>query len=211
MKKILLVCAIVCGLGMMTACKSGNSISKANKEVAPMLITSISQGVFPTKPQFENEFDSLFYARFSIDTSTLFFRCNSDTLLVGYALVPKGFDTLRYLIWVHDCDFAKFKPQVTLDDLRRTETTLAKCINKDEMTMHFGHIKTRYWDYGRQYLFFYNKEGDLCVKVNCSCDKYDWLFSRRYTSVCDGGDCYWQMAINLDKGVLLNYYINGYA
>ena len=56
-------------------------------------------------------------------------------------------------------------------------------------------------------------EGDLCVLINCCCgkSKYNWLFSKQYFIVDDGGDCYWKMFINLDKGLLISYYINGEA
>lgn len=208
MKKAFLVCAALLALAATTACISGKSTVTTYKKVSPIQITEIFPGVFPSK-QYASEAEKNNYSSFEIDTNTLFHRCVSETMLVGYALVPTGFDTLFFPMWLHGCDFARFKQQVTLDDVRRAETLLAKSINKEELDLYFCHIKTRYRDYGRQYVFFYNKAGDLCVMVNCSCEKHDWLFSRRYTVVCDGGDCYWRMVINLDNGQLIYYNING--
>ena len=56
---------------------------------------------------------------------------------------------------------------------------------------------------------FYDENNQLCVLVNCSCEKYDWLFSRRYCYVHDGGDCYWRMVINLETGKTLYVSVNG--
>ena len=55
----------------------------------------------------------------------------------------------------------------------------------------------------------YDENDQLCVLVNCSCEKYDWLFSHRYCSVRDGGDCYWRMVINLETGKTLYVSVNG--
>ena len=210
-KKAFLTLAVLCGIGAMVGCKSGKSLSASFTGVKPVTISAVSQGMFPVYPQLNDKWDSLFYGGFSIDTNTLFHRCVTDTTLVGFVLVPTGFDTLVYQMWVSECGFAKFKREVTIEEVQSAENVLADCVNKKELDLQFHNIKKRYNKYGRQYLFFYNKRGDLCVKVNCSCDKYDWLFSRRYTRVCDGGDCYWEMAINMDKREIIGYYINGYA
>jgi hypothetical protein len=211
MKKIMLVCAAMFTLAAMTACKSGMSVTAAIVDAKPISITSVSQGMFPVYPQLNDKWDSLMYGSFSIDTNTLFHRCVSDTTLVGFVLVPTGFDTLAYQMWVSDCGFAKFKREITIEEVQSAENLLTVCVNKKDLDLRFHNIKKRYNEYGRQYLFFYNKEGNLCVKVNCSCKKYDWLFSRRYTSVCDGGDCFWEMTINIDKREIIRYSINGYA
>ena len=210
-RTIMMLFAAMIALSTMTAFKNEKTISVSNIDVKPINITAVSKGMSPVYPQFKDKWDSLFYGGFSIDTSTLFHRCVSDTTLVGFVLVPTGFDTLIYKKWVSNCGFAKFKREVTLEEVQCAENLLAVCVNKKELDLQFQGIKKRYNEYGRQYLFFFNKAGDLCVMVNCSCEKYDWLFSRRYTRVCDGGDCYWEMAINIDKREILKYIINGDA
>ncbi len=211
MKKTLLVCAAAL---TFTSCSSVPSKNTDN-DLTPVQITEISSGSFP-KRQFDNESDKTRYSDFAIDSCTLFYRCMSDIMLVGYALEPTGFNTIGYKKYIFkECDFTKFKQDITIDDVKRAETEMSKCVYNDKLDLEpkFKNIKTRYKEYGRQYVFFYNKKGDLCVLINCCCgkSKYNWLFSKQYFIVDDGGDCYWKMFINLDKGLLISYYINGEA
>lgn len=107
--------------------------------------------------------------------------------------------------------FAQFKPRVTISDVQRAETTLAKLISNEEKYWLFKDVRKRFKDYGRQYIFFYNMDGDECVFINCSCEKYDWMFSRFYHRALDGGSCNWQIIINLNKDKVIEYNINGEA
>ena len=220
MKKFFLVglttciigCLLSCGCSSFTTTDSSENESPTTSDspVKPIKITGMS--LYEHYPRhYKSHIDSIEYSSFSIDTLTMFYRCVSDTMLVGYALVPTGIDTLLQVIWVGDTSFVNFKKTVTIEDVQLAENALAKCVCNEEVENQFFHINKRYADYGRQYLFYYNKDGDLCVNVNCSCEKYDQLLSERYNVVLDGGDCYWNMNINLKKNRIISWYVNGEA
>lgn len=187
----------------------------------PIVVTELIKTDQFAQKQFANKRDSTDYYHFSIDEQTFFHRCSADTQLVGYVLVPTGFDSLymkdrinRYgntiAGWngkeLHYFGYGSFKQDITLEDVKRAENALAAAVNGQ---YDFKSIRKRYKDYGRQYVFFYDENNQLCVLVNCSCEKYDWLFSRRYCYVHDGGDCYWRMVINLETGKTLYVSVNG--
>lgn len=204
MKKILLTTAIAL---MMGTSVSAQSVATAT-EVHPLQITAMEEGKIPTL-EFNTKRDSLIYSDHYIDTLCLFHRCMSDTMLVGYALVPTDIDTLSLSFWVNHYGFKRFKSQITINDVQQAEIALLKLQRSKELRRKFSFIINEADIYGRQYLFFYNKDGDECVFINCSCEKYDWLFSRVFCKVLDGGDCYWKMAINLTKDKVIDYSING--
>ena len=195
----------------------------ASPNTKPIVVTELIKADHFAQKQFDNKRDSLGYYHFSIDEHTYFHRCNADTQLVGYVLVPTEFDSLfmkgrinNYGNTIegwsgkkrHDFDYGRFKQDITLEDVQRAENVLAAAVNGQ---YDFKSIRKRYKDYGRQYIFFYDENDQLCVLVNCSCEKYDWLFSRRYCYVLDGGDCHWRMVINLETGKTLYVSVNGEA
>ena len=194
----------------------------AKPNTKPLIITDVVKSERFAQKQFDNKADSIDYHRFSINEHTYFHRCLSDTQLVGYVLVPTEFDSVFMEDRIngygnsmigrgktrHNFGYGRFKKDVTIEDVQLAENALAACVNDQ---YDFSSIRKHYRQYGRQYIFFYNENDELCVLVNCSCEKYDWLFSHRYTSVRDGGDCFWKMIINLHSGKCLSVMVNGEA
>ena len=207
MKKILLIYIVLYAIGISGALAQDTE-SWTIKIVEPLQVTNIEEGKFP-KYEFTSKQDSNIYADSYMDNKTLFYRCNADTMLVGYVLVPTGIDTLLHSFWVNHYGFKRFKSQITIDDVQQAEIALVKQQCSEELRRKFSCIINESDIYGRQYLFFYNKNGDECVLINCSCKKYDWHFSRVFCHVLDGSDCYWKMAINLTKDKIIDYSING--
>ena len=81
-------------------------------------------------------------------------------------------------------------------------------INKDFKILHFNHIS-----YYRQYVGYYDNNGDKIIYINAFCDSYNkrtnlktnWIF------VLDGGSCYYQIRININKGECFDFTVNGNA
>ena len=210
MKKILLIYIVLYAIGISGALAQDTE-SWTIKIVEPLQVTNIEEGKFP-KYEYPSKQDSINYEIFEIDTGTLFYRCNTDTMLVGYVLVATKFwDTLFYRQWIswNNSDNIRLKKQISITDVQKAEDALAKQLSSKNLNREFSCIIKRYSEYGRQYLFYYNEYGDECVLINSSCEKYDWLFSRRYNVVSDGGQCYWKIKINLSKDELIDYRING--
>lgn len=193
----------------------------AKPNTKPIIVTDLIKPEGFAKKNYDNKRDSANYYYFSIDEQTYFYRCNVDTQLIGYVLVPTGFDSVFMkgrinsagsLIdkgkKLHLFGYGRFKQDITIEDVQRAENALAAALNEKD---YFKQIRKRYKVYGRQYIFFYDENNELCVFVNCSCEKYNWLFSRRFCSVRDGGDCYWKMVLNLETGKILSVSVNGEA
>ena len=185
----------------------------------PIVITEMSLYL---SRRYASELDSLSYHDYSIDELTSFYRCMSDTLFVGYVLVPTGNDTVYYTDLInnhgnpfsgitgkqlHLFDLGRFKTDVTMMDVQQAENALAVCVNN---IVDFKSIRKRYRSYRRQYVFFYDENGEMCVLINCCCDE-DRNFSHRFRAVRDGGDCFWKMIINLKTQEPLSVSVNGEA
>ena len=64
--------------------------------------------------------------------------------------------------------------------------------------------------YKRQYIAFYNKLGEKEVWVNCICNaSKDW--QHKLVTVKDGGNCYFNLKINLTRDFNYDFYVNGSA
>lgn len=67
-------------------------------------------------------------------------------------------------------------------------------------------------NYRRQYVAYLNEKNQKEVWVNCFCsgpDNDEWKF--KTIEVRDGGKCYFNLRINIDKGTYYEFYINGLA
>jgi len=64
--------------------------------------------------------------------------------------------------------------------------------------------------YKRQYVPFYTREGEKVVWVNCLCDVFGVKRWRKsVVQVNDGGNCYFNLLINLSRGQALGLQVNG--
>ena len=63
--------------------------------------------------------------------------------------------------------------------------------------------------YKRQYMVVLNKKGEKEVWVNCFCWNYGADWRNTIVSVDDGGNCFFNLKINLTKKEYYNFDING--
>ncbi|NLR95065.1 hypothetical protein HGP29_27950 [Flammeovirga sp. SR4] len=77
--------------------------------------------------------------------------------------------------------------------------------------------------YYRQYIPYFNEKGERFIEINAFCEisefphetengitewiKMDW--KNEYVQVDDGGNCYWQIIINVDKKEIKDFFVNG--
>lgn len=141
-----------------------------------------------------------------------------DTSVV--AILP--FDTTQY--WV----FKDSEPtDLTNDDLQKIETILNKCISdyNPEQERQFKEISDKHPDYKldkknfiidlthykRQYVAILNSKGEKEVWVNCFCDTWNSDWKKDLIYVDDGGNCYFNLKINLTIGQYYELMVNGDA
>lgn len=109
-----------------------------------------------------------------------------------------------------------FRP--TKQEIDRAEIALSKqlkALNKqlvNQSSTPIIHKNLR--KYKRQYFGYIDRKGDKILFINCFWAKDKnltdgWLTDR--IMVFDGGSYYWNVKFNLDKGVLFDLIVNGYA
>ena len=65
--------------------------------------------------------------------------------------------------------------------------------------------------YRKQFVPVINRKGEKEVWVNCLCDDDDDDWKKGIIMVDDGGNCYFNLKINLTKKTFSQIMINGYA
>ena len=136
------------------------------------------------------------------------------------AILP--FDTTQY--WV----FKNGKPtDLTEDDFMEIETILKRSIDdyNSETEKPFEAINKEHPEYKlasknfiidltrykRQYVATINSKGQKEVWVNCFCDTWNRDWKKYLIFVKDGGNCYFNLKINLATGQYYELRVNGEA
>ena len=119
--------------------------------------------------------------------------------------------------------FKSWKP--TEKDLDLTQEILDKAIGEKEFDFIEKPVKKNIKKYYRQYVPYINKNGERVIKINAFCEilenppspekginewtEMDW--KNEYVMVFDGGNCYWQITINIDTKTYKDLMVNGAA
>ena len=150
-----------------------------------------------------------------IDTSITFYECRNDKGVVGYLLDFHDNRPFRGYksTWEHTSNFSEgIAIHAGLKEVQRAEILLAKELDlKADSSQIIRRALTapRFYQYARQYVFYVEEDGDTCASINFAIpEEYDCINSR-YLVVCDSGDDYWKAELNLSKGQILHYYVNG--
>ena len=154
-----------------------------------------------------------------------------EIAVTGYGQTYKS-DTSVIAILPHDTSrhwlFKDGKPAgLTPEDLLQVEEVLQKCIggyNAEQEKLfekfskeHSGYsLDKRLFvidlpGYKRQYVAVFNSKGEKEVWVNCFCDALDIDWKKHQVFVFDGGNCYFNLKINLATGEFYDLMVNGDA
>ena len=124
--------------------------------------------------------------------------------------------------------FKSGKPtELTTDDLLKIEISLKKCIDEynPEQEKQFKELNDKHPEYKlkkknfiidltlykRQYMAITNSKGEKEVWVNCFCDKWGKGSRTSPVIVMDGGNCFFNLKINLTTGHYYELMVNGDA
>jgi len=87
---------------------------------------------------------------------------------------------------------------------------------RDSLIISFGLIDEKQIvlkNYIRQYIPFLNKKGEKQVWINCACWKSEYeketYWKKRIIKVADGGNCYFNMYVNIKTKKAYNLYFQG--
>ena len=119
--------------------------------------------------------------------------------------------------------FEKWEPKA--NDIQIVHNLIDKAVKNDEFYFLEKPIKENLEKYYRQYIPYIDNNGDHIIEVSAFCEipefppeaesksgewiKMDW--KSEFVRVEDGGKCYWQIKINLDKKKYFNLGINSIA
>jgi hypothetical protein len=126
----------------------------------------------------------------------------------------RGIDTVAYKdfsFFTYDSTFYRIFPgQVTpedlaKDDLIKIENILKSCVKKRNLSFELK-------DYFKQCIAVKNQNNEREVWINFLCNPDD-VEELNYFIIWthDGGDCYFTIKINLDKGECYDFWVNGEA
>jgi hypothetical protein len=144
--------------------------------------------------------------------------CAFDTSVV--VILP--FDTIQY--WV----FKGCKPSdLSNNDLKKIKTILDKCISdyNSGQEKQFKELNEKHSEYKlnkqnfiidltgykRQYVGVLNTKGEKEVWVNCFCETRNQDWKKNIIFVKDGGNCYFNLKINLTTDKYYELIVNGDA
>lgn len=147
-------------------------------------------------------------------------------------------DSLDYVVFTYDSstyslywNFSKnLRPvALTKEEISQAELLILKQIDlyNQSRTEEFHQMNTKYPDYNfqietfiienpakyaRQYIPAINSDGEKILYVNafCSLQEHDY-WKKGLVEVMDGGECYFQMIINLTKEEVVEFNVNGVA
>ena len=119
--------------------------------------------------------------------------------------------------------YKKWMPKA--DDIKIVEKIIQKAIENKEFDFLEEPISENLKIYYQQYIPYINKNGERIIEINAFCEilefppnlengDTEWTkmnLKKEYIIVDDGGDCYWQITINLDKMEYRDLKVNGVA
>jgi hypothetical protein len=127
-----------------------------------------------------------------------------------------------------DCGFNSGKSvDLTTEDLLEIETILKRSIEEynPEQERQFKEINDKHPEYKldkknfiidlprykRQYIAIINSKGEKEVWINCFCGKLDKFSRTNPVIIMDGGNCFFNLKINLTTGLYYDLIVNGDA
>ena len=119
-------------------------------------------------------------------------------------------DTANYWLFKDAVPFS-----ITNGDLQEVDKLLQACIDSFNSTQDTTKRFSEYIglaNYKRQYVPFVNSKGEKKVYVNCFCTPHPFdYWKKSLVEVMDGGNCFFQLTLNLSLKQCEELQINGYA
>lgn len=130
--------------------------------------------------------------------------CSVD--MSKYAVLPEDQEAIRSFFG-EGCRFTKLENA----DFIEIDTILKKAIEKREKKGGYDLVRNPD-TYYKQVIAGVNEKGEKEVYLNCLCsvaNKKDW--KKVFIMVLDGGNCYFQVRINLKTKKIISFVVNGLA
>ena len=106
--------------------------------------------------------------------------------------------------WYNPFDNKCKKAKLTQKDLNRIDRLFNNCAKRNNINLKKNNYRS-------QIIAVTNSRGEKEVWINCFCETHGIDWKTKLILVSDGGDCYFNLKINLKKNICYNLIINGEA
>ncbi len=122
------------------------------------------------------------------------------------AIVP----ATENMIWAFGRNYKKYDP--TMEDIVTAESVLEAMFTKEASGTYNPFFKRKLEDYNRQFVGGEMESGDKIIWVNCFCSSEsenmkNW--KKEIILVADGGNCFFNVKINLKNKAYYDLLVNG--
>jgi hypothetical protein len=110
-----------------------------------------------------------------------------------------------------------YKPaNLTDEEILQLDTLIRKCATEmnnslEEKIREYYSIDFKKYNYKRQYIAVFNNKGEKEIWVNGFCNTWNKRWKEELIFVHDGGNCYFNLKINLSTKNCYQISVNGYA
>lgn len=146
-----------------------------------------------------------------------FLSCNEDNSDIKLDEKETILLNTDYNQWLNkEYGYESWQPEQK--DLNTLKSIIDEAIDNNKFDFIKKPIKNNFKKYYRQYIPYLNEKNERIIKINALCkilelpsalsenkDEFkemDWR--NNYIAVDDGGSCYWEIHINIDKRKLIN-------
>ena len=147
------------------------------------------------------------------EDSIAYYAIRNGDALIGYLMEPQDdYWSGLILSWVLKDEEKKALRGITLDELREAEQQMVDILNAyvdSTLEVHRCFTPPRFYDHGRQYLFYTDSLGHKCLYITFYDYHNEPEYLCRLLMVCDGGDGFWQADFDLTERKLKWFDVNG--
>lgn len=139
---------------------------------------------------------------------------NTDTKQPGFDLKPNQtiIPAAEKMEWAFGRNYKRYNP--TIDDIKTAEEVLKACFTKESSGTANPFFGRKYDDYNMQFVGGELEGGDKIIWVNCFCMAESEILKKWKTDivmVADGGNCFFNVKINLKNKEYYGLMVNGMA
>ena len=114
--------------------------------------------------------------------------------------------------WVFGTNYKPYTPAV--EDIKLAEDLLQQCFSKQVSGTVNRFNGKKLEDYNRQFLGGITESGEKIIWINCLCKRESEVLNKWKTDliiVADGGNCFFNVKVNVNRQVYYDLMINGNA
>ena len=139
---------------------------------------------------------------------------NTDNKQTNFDLKPNQtiIPAAEKMEWAFGRNYKQYNP--TMDDIQTAEEVLKACFTKEASGTENPFFGRKYEDYTMQFVGGELEGGDKIIWVNCFCMAESVILKKWKTDiimVADGGNCFFNVKINLKNKEYYGLMVNGMA